>query len=83
MNQKLFNNIFLFGGAIIIIVGLLISIAGFSDTISFVLVSIGIMLEVIQKVLVIFDNKKNELPIVRDLIFASIYMILLLVIWIF
>lgn len=81
MNKKLLNNICMFGGAIFILLGILFAMNGFI-MVSYILVSIGIVLESVTKLIAVIDSRKNGESITKDALFLIIYLVLLIFIWV-
>lgn len=81
MNKKLVNNICMFAGAIFILLGILFAMNGFI-MVSYILVSIGIVLESVTKLIAVIDSRKNGESITKDALFLIIYLILLIFIWV-
>lgn len=71
----------MFGGAIFILLGILFAMNCFI-MVSYILVSIGIVLESVTKLIAVIDSRKNGESIAKDAIFLIIYLILLIFIWV-
>jgi hypothetical protein len=80
MNSML-SRVLLSLGMFIVIVGVVVDIFG-SLTIAYILITVGILLEIIEKIIELCYNRKKCLPLKRPIIFLIIYVVLLLALWI-
>lgn len=75
------KNIFCALGIIFIIIGLVFSLLHFNMLATFIILSIGILCEIIYKIMSAAILKKMGQAYIREYIFAGIYIVFLGVLW--
>ena len=77
------KNIFCTVGIILIIIGFVFSLLHFNIWVTYITISIGILLEAIYKIMSAKILKERNESYIREYIFAAIYVVFIGVLWLF